>query len=154
MEFLKMLADAVSPGGHLSDANPLALAIGLVSALAGSFLAFIQGQDMTALAIGVTGLGLAGVAVYQRFRQTKREEDKADIELRAASRNAILESQSKEIDTLRLDVDQERMLRIQMQELASSRQKLIDNARANCPHQDQCPVSRLGCDENEGGCKA
>jgi hypothetical protein len=152
MEFLKMLADAVSPGGNLSDSNPLVLATGLASTWAGSLLAFIQGNDLTALALGVTGLGVAGVAVYQRFRQTKREEDKADIELRAASRQHALEAQAKEIETLRVDVDQERMLRIQMQELAASRQKLIDGARANCPHKDQCPVSQLGCDEHVGGC--
>lgn len=152
MEFLKMLIVGGAIWGHDTEANPLVAVLGLASAFAGSVLAFIQGNDLTALALGVTGLGVAGVAVYQRFRQTKREEDKADIELRAASRQAILDAQARDIETLRLDVDQERMLRIQMQELAASRQKLIDGARAQCPHKDQCPVSQLGCDGNEGSC--
>jgi hypothetical protein len=155
MEFLRMLTTVASASGDDTlVAHPVAVVLGLVSTWAGSLLAFVQGNDLTALALGVTGLGVAGVAVYQRFRQVRREEDKADIELRAANRQHVIDALTREIETLKNDVGQEHTMRVQMQALAASRQQLIDGARANCPHKDQCPVSQLGCDENEGACGA
>ena len=158
MEFLKMsfsAAQGVLADGDHPIVHSIAVAVGLVATGTSSVLAFIQGNDWTALALGLSGLGVGAIATYQRFRQVRREEDLADIKVREASRQATIDALNHEIVVLKSDVEQERTLRIQMAELASNRKALIDHARSTCPHKDQCPVSGLPCGESppekEGG---
>ena len=64
------------------------LAVGLLIASAATAAATLGQQDWIAISGTLTVLGLAGINLYQKFREKKREQDAADLALQATSSQA------------------------------------------------------------------
>lgn len=62
-------------------------------------------QDFVTLAGAITTMGLAGINLYQRFREEKRKQDGADLALYSTSQQARLDAYASEIKTLREQLD-------------------------------------------------
>ncbi len=61
------------------------IAVGLLIASAATTAATLGQQDWIAISGTLTVLGLAGINLYQKFREKKREQDAADLALQASS---------------------------------------------------------------------
>ena len=76
------------------------IAVGLLVASAATTAATLGQQDWIAISGTLTVMGLAGINLYQKFREKKREQDAADLALLANSsqaRIALLEERNTDL---------------------------------------------------------
>jgi hypothetical protein len=124
------------PGVGAVSAAQIAEAAGFSVAGAGVLIGMVSESTVAAWAIGITGLGMAAVSVYARYRETRRNQDVED-------ERALADSRAKLVSELRDDLKAALESKAELQAIAAERMAIIHTLRATCVHHDQCPVRIL-----------
>ena len=114
---------------------------GLVVASAGALVGAIGEQDAGVWVVIFTGLSIAAISTYQRFRKAKREEDMADEKALADSRLKLIRDLTEDVRGLTARAENaERACRI-AESHAAALTATVNVLRHTCPHKESCPVS-------------
>lgn len=110
---------------------------------AGTLLAAVTDSDLAAWTLGLTGVGMATLSIFQQYRRIRRTEDVED-------ERQLSDSRLRRIQEISDDLEQLRKRAHAAEVLAAERMAVIETLRATCPHHETCPVGVLQRAEKSG----